>query len=66
MVSQQNIPDWKAGSVLASGCGCVPCIYVCALFACSSHRVQKRASDPPELELQAVVHSHVGARKFQE
>lgn len=39
---------------------------MCAPCACSAHRVQKRVSDPPELELQAVVTSHVGAGKLRE
>jgi hypothetical protein len=34
-------------------------MYVCASCVCSSQK--KRVSDPPELEFQMVVNSHVGA-----
>jgi hypothetical protein len=37
-----------------------PCIYSCAPHACNAFRSQKRAADPPELELQEVVSHLVG------
>jgi hypothetical protein len=36
------------------------CMYVCATYTCSTHRGQKKASNPLELELIVVSH-HVGA-----
>jgi hypothetical protein len=40
---------------------CFACIYVCVLYAYSTHRDQRRVSDPLELELQLSVSCHVGA-----
>lgn len=39
-------------------------MYVCVKHACSTHRGQKRAPDPPELELQMVVSLQGGARTY--
>jgi hypothetical protein len=33
---------------------CFAIMYICTAYACSAHRVQKRASDTPELEVQKV------------
>lgn len=42
-------------------CVWVLCLFECAPYACSAHGDQKRASDPPELELHMVLSHHVGA-----
>lgn len=44
--------------------GCFTCLLVSVPHACRAHRGQKRASNLPELELQKVVSSRVGAEKL--
>jgi hypothetical protein len=39
--------------------GCFACMYLCAACTCSAFRIQKRASDPLELEFQTVVSTRV-------
>ena len=41
---------------------CFACMHVCAPSACLMSRDQKRALDPLELQLQALVSCHVDAR----